>query len=269
MVAVIHRVAAEKGIASMSQTSHEMKRLAGKVALVTGGSRGIGAAIAKRLGAEGADVAISFSASPDAAQQVVTAIRAYGRNAEAFKADAANPTEVTQLVRSVAQRFGRLDILVNNAGVFVHKPVEQIADEEYDRTFDINVKSVFAAVREASGHLREGGRIITIGSVAGQRAPFPGVALYAATKFAVQGLTRGWAREFAPRGVTVNVVQPGPIDTDMNPANSDFAKAILPTVPMSRYGQPDEVASIAAFLASPEASYITGAAINIDGGTEA
>jgi 3-oxoacyl-[acyl-carrier protein] reductase len=158
---------------------------------------------------------------------------------------------------------------VNNAGVFVGKPLEQVTDEDYDRAFNINVKSVFAAVREAAPHLKEGGRIITIGSVNGQRAPLPGIAIYSATKFAVQGLTRGWSREFAPRGITVNVIQPGPVDTDMNPASGDFATIMLPMVPMNRYGRTDEIASLAAFLASPEASYITGAAINIDGGMEA
>jgi 3-oxoacyl-[acyl-carrier protein] reductase len=249
--------------------SNNASKLLGKVALVTGGSRGIGAAIAKRLAAEGADVAISYSASPDAAQSVVAAIESLGRKAKAFKADAAHPAEVAKLIDDVAAHFGKLDILVNNAGVFAMGPVEQISDEEFDRSFNVNVKSVFAAVRAASKYLTEGGRIITIGSVSGQRAPFPGIALYAATKFAVQGLTRGWAREFAPRGVTVNVIQPGPIDTDMNPASGDFASMILPAIPANRYGTVDEVASLAAFLASPEASYITGAAVNIDGGFEA
>lgn len=253
----------------MSNLSNGAKRLAGKVALVTGGSRGIGAAIAKRLGSEGANVAISYSSSPDAARRVVGEIRREGSDAEAFKADAARPAEVRQLVRTAAARFSGLDILVNNAGVFLAKPVQETSDEEYDRIFDINVKAVFAAVREAANHLQDGGRIITIGSIAGNRASFPGVALYSATKFAVQGLTRGWSREFAPRRITVNVIQPGPIDTDMNPADGDLAKMLLPQVPLSRYGKGDEVASLAAFLASDEASFITGAAINIDGGKDA
>jgi 3-oxoacyl-[acyl-carrier protein] reductase len=252
----------------MTQTpSHH--RLSGKVALVTGGSRGIGRAIAERLGAEGADIAISYAASSGAANEVVSAIQQSGRRAEAFKADAAKPEQVTKLIDDVVQRFGRLDILVNNAGVFVGKPLEETSDADYEQAFDVNVRAVFAAVRAASRHLPQGGRIITIGSVNGQRAPFPGVALYAATKFAVQGFTRGWSREFAPRGITVNVIQPGPVDTDMNPASGPFADMILPMVPMARYGKPNEIASLAAFLASDEAAYITGAAINIDGGMEA
>ncbi len=253
----------------MTGVADQTFRLKDKVALVTGGSRGIGAAIAKRFGAEGAHVAISYSSSADAAHKVVDEIKAHGRKAEAFKADSANAAEVSDLVKHTVERFGRLDILVNNAGVFVYKPLDETTDEDYDRTFDINVKAVFTAVREAAHHMKDGGRIITIGSVNGQRAPFPGVSLYSATKFAVQGFTRGWARDFAPRGITVNVIQPGPIDTDMNPASGPFAGVMLPAIPLSRYGTTDEIASLAAFLASPEASYITGAAINIDGGFEA
>jgi len=253
----------------MPSLSNASEKLSGKIALVTGGSRGIGAAIAKRLAAEGASVAISYSASPDAAESVVQTIREHGSEGEAFKADAAQPSEVANLVNSVATRFGGIDILVNNAGVFIRKPVEQITDEEFDHSFGVNVKAVFVAVREASRHLREGGRIINIGSVRGQRAPYLGIALYAGTKFAIQGLSRGWSKEFAPRGITVNVIQPGPIDTDMNPATSDLASLLLPMVPLNRYGSADEVASLAAFLASREASFITGAVINIDGGMEA
>ncbi len=247
----------------------QTRRLSGKVALVTGGSRGIGAAIAKKLAADGAHVAISYSASADAAKSVVADVEAQGVKGAAFKADSADSDAVRSLVRQVAAQFGRLDILVNNAGVFVFKPVQDMTDEEYDHVFDINVRAVFAAVSEAAPIMGEGGRIITIGSVNGQRAPFAGVALYSATKFAVQGFTRGWARELAPKGITVNVVQPGPIDTDMNPADSDFAQVLISTLAIPRYGKPQEVAEVVAFLAGPESSYVTGAAINVDGGMEA
>ncbi len=176
---------------------------------------------------------------------------------------------MNQLVEQTVQHFGRLDILVNNAGVLVFKPVTDISDQEYDHVFDVNVRAVFVAVREAAKHMGEGGRIITMGSVNGQRAPFPGIALYSASKFAVQGFTRGWARELAPKGITVNVVQPGPIDTDMNSASSDSAQAIIPTLAIHCYGNAREVADVVAFLASPQASYVTGTAINVDGGMEA
>ncbi|MDX2263358.1 MAG: 3-oxoacyl-ACP reductase family protein [Hyphomicrobiales bacterium] len=248
--------------------SHHQK-LSGKVALVTGGSRGIGAAIAKRLAADGAKVAITYSASPDAANAVVAEIKSKGGEAVAFKANAANASEAAGAVAQAAQHFGRLDILVNNAGVWDVKPVAEVTDADYDRLFDVNVRAVFAAVREASKHLGDGGRIITIGSVNGDRVPYSGGALYGATKFAVQGFTRGWAREFGPKGVTVNVVQPGPIDTDMNPASGDFASALIPALAIPRYGKTQEVADLVAFVASPEASYITGAALNVDGGFEA
>lgn len=253
----------------MTDRSSIGQRLAGKVALVTGGSRGIGAAIVKRLAQEGAKVAFSYVASADAANRLVEEVKREGGNAVAFRADAASAHESAELVRRTVAHFGGLDILVNNAGVFILKPVQEITDEEYDRLFDVNVRGVFAAVREAANHLSDGGRIITIGSVSGERAHFYGGALYSATKFAVQGLTRGWARELAPRNITVNVVQPGPIDTDMNPANSEFAEELRKTVPLNRYGFTDEVANTVAFLASPEASYISAAAINVDGGLEA
>jgi 3-oxoacyl-[acyl-carrier protein] reductase len=248
--------------------SHQ-QRLQGKTALVTGGSRGIGAAIAKRLAEDGAKVAITYSASPDAANAVVAEIKSKGGDAVAFKANAANAREAANAVTQAAQHLGRLDILVNNAGVFEGKPVAETTDADYDRSFDINVRAVFATVREAANLLPEGGRIINIGSVLGQRVGFPGVALYAATKFAVQGFTRGWAREFAPRKITVNVVQPGPINTDMNPDNTDFAKVQAAMTALGRYGSTEDIASAVAFLASPEASYITGEMLNVDGGMEA
>ena len=207
--------------------SNASKKLAGKVALVTGGSRGIGAAIARALADDGADVAISYSASADKAKAVVNDLLAKGVRAHAFKADQANAQEVSALVKSVVERFGHLDILVNNAGVFATGQVHDRANNlsELDRLFAVNVGGVAAAVRAAAPLMSEGGRIISIGSVVGERSPFAGIADYRATKGAVSAYTRGWARDFGPRGITVNNVQPGPIDTDMNPAgNGELAR---------------------------------------------
>jgi 3-oxoacyl-[acyl-carrier protein] reductase len=248
------------------------KELNGKVALVTGGSRGIGAAIAKALADDGADVAISYSASPDKAKAVVNSLLEKGVRAHAFKADQANAKEVEVLVKSVVERFGRLDILVNNAGVFVTGLVHDRGNNlaELDRQFAVNVGGVAAAVRAAAPLMGDGGRIISIGSVAGQTSPWPGIADYSATKGAVAAYTRGWARDLGPRGITVNNIQPGPIDTDMNPAqNGEFAAAQTTATALGRYGKPEEVAAAVAFLASPSAAYITGTTLNVDGGFNA
>lgn len=244
------------------------KKLAGKVALVTGGSRGIGAATARGLAEDGADVAISYVASADKAEAVVAQLKTLGVKAAAFKADQADPKAVDKLVHDVAKHFGHLDILVNNAGVFITgaigSPESDLA--QLDRQFDVNVGGVVAAIRAAGNVLSEGGRIITIGSAIATRVGFPGMADYAATKAAVVGYTKGAARDLAAKKITVNVVQPGAVDTDMNPADGDFAEALNGVTALGRYGKPEEIAAAVVFLASPGASYITGTTLNVDGG---
>jgi len=251
--------------------SNASKKLASKVALVTSGSRGISAAIARALADDGADVAISYSASADKAKAVVNDLLAKGVRAHAFKADQANPAEVEALVKSVVERFGGLDILVNNAGISGRN---SSATTEHNRSgverlFEVNVSGVAAAVRAAEPYLKKGARIINIGSVLGERTPFAGVSDYSATKGAVSTYTKGWARDFGTRGITVNNVQPGPINTDMNPEDGELANTLRAGTALVRYGQPEEVAAAVSFLASPAASYITGASLNVDGGYNA
>jgi len=246
-----------------------MPLLTGKTALITGGSRGIGAAIARRYADEGANVAITYVSSPDEAQKVVGYARDRGVEAECYQADAADPAAADSLVEAVAGRFKSLDILVNNAGISPQGHMTKARDDDFDRVVDINVRGVFVATRAAARVLPEGGRVINMGSIFGENAPFPFISLYAMSKFAVAGLTRGWARDLAPKGITVNCIQPGPIDTDLNPADGDFASYIVPRIALGRYGRPDEVAGIAVFLASDDASYMTGATINVDGGFQA
>ena len=242
------------------------RKLAGKVALVTGGSRGIGAAIAKRLAADGAAVALTYSASPAKADEVVRSIKAAGGKALAIKADAANTEAVRLAIAKTIGALGGFDILVNNAGVGIIAPIEQFSLEDFDKLIAVNVRGLFVATQEAARHMREGGRIIHIGSTHSERMPFVGGSVYALTKAAVAGFTKGVARDLGPRGITVNNVQPGPIDTDTNPADSDFAKTLVPITALERYGNTDEIASFVAFLASSEASYITGASLLADGG---
>jgi 3-oxoacyl-[acyl-carrier protein] reductase len=242
------------------------KKLEGKTALVTGGSRGIGAAIAKRLAADGANVAITYTKGADAAASVVKEIERAGRKAIAIQADAADADAVKAAVEKTVTTFGQLDILVNNAGTAVPKRFEETTLEELDRLMDINVRGVFVATQAALKHMKSGGRIISIGSAVGERALTPGLVPYSATKGAVKMFTQGLSREVASRGITVNNVQPGPIDTDTNPATGEWAVPQKAFTALGRYGHVDEVAALVAFVAGPESSYITGANLNVDGG---
>jgi 3-oxoacyl-[acyl-carrier protein] reductase len=247
----------------------QQKPLDGKVALVTGGSRGIGAAIARRLAADGARVAVTYSKGADAAATVVKEIERGGGKAIAIAADAGDADAVRAAVEKTVATLGRLDVLVNNAGTVVPAPVEETTLTDFDRVFAINVRGTFVATQAALKHLKSGGRIIMIGSCLGERVLLPGMAPYAATKGAVKMFAQGLARELGARGITVNNVQPGPIDTDLNPAAGDWAAGQKAVVPLDRYGESDEVAALVAFVASPESSYINGANLTVDGGTNA
>jgi len=242
------------------------KNLEGKVALITGGSRGIGGAIAKRLAADGANVAITYTKGTDAAASVVNEIERAGRKAIAIQADAADADAVEAAVEKTVATFGRLDVLVNNAGTAVPKRFEETTLEELDRLIAINIRGVFVATQAALKHMKSGGRIISIGSAVGERALTPGLVPYSATKGAVKMFTQGLSREVASRGITVNNVQPGPIDTDTNPATGEWAVPQKAFTALGRYGHVDEVAALVAFVAGPESSYITGANLNVDGG---
>ena len=242
------------------------KNLTGKVALVTGGSRGIGAAIAKRLAMEGASVVITYSSGQQKADEVVKGIESSGGLALAIRADSTDASAVKGAVAETVRKLGGLDILVNNAGIAVIKPLEEFALEDFDRTVAVNVRAVFVAAQEAARYMKEGGRIITIGSVNADRMPFAGGSVYAMSKAAVAGLTRGLARDLGPRGITVNNVQPGPVATDMNPPDGPFAETLKGFMAIKRYADGDEIAGLVAYLASPEAAYVTGSSLTIDGG---
>ncbi|MCP2164802.1 SDR family NAD(P)-dependent oxidoreductase [Goodfellowiella coeruleoviolacea] len=242
--------------------------LAGKVALVTGGSRGIGAATVRALAAQGAAVALSYADSADRAEALAADLRHAGTQATAYRADQADPRQVSDLVQAVAADFGRLDILVNNAATYVTGRVDDAEPDlaRLDRQLAVNVGGVTAAVRAAARVLGPGGRIITVGSMQASRAGFAGVADYAATKAAIIGYTRGAARDLGPRGITVNVVQPGSVATDMNPPDGPFADVQRAANAVGRFGRPEEIAAGIVFLAGPAASFITGAVLDIDGG---
>ncbi|MBX3389559.1 MAG: 3-oxoacyl-ACP reductase FabG [Phycisphaeraceae bacterium] len=246
-----------------------MANLIGKAALVTGGSRGIGAAIARRLSADGANVAITYAKSADAAASVIKDIESAGRKAIALQADARDAKAVKAAIEKTVATFGGLDVLVNNAGTAVAKPFEEAALDEIDLMIDINLRGVIIATQAALAHMKEGGRIVMIGSCAGERMPTPRMAVYSATKGAIKMFTQGLSREIGVKGITVNNVQPGLIDTDLNPATQKNAPAKIANTALKRYGHVEEVAAIVAFLAGPESSYITGASFTIDGGTNA
>ena len=246
-----------------------MNKLEGKIAIITGGSRGIGAAIAKRLAADGAKIAITYSKGTDAAASVVKEIERDGGKAIAIQADAADAEAVKAAVEKTVATFGRLDVLVNNAGTANPKTFEETTLEEMDRLLAINVRGVFVATQAALKHMKHGGRIIMIGSCLGERVMTPGLVPYSATKGAVKIFTQALSRELGSRGITVNNIQPGPIDTELNPATGEWAEPQKAATALGRYGHVDEVAALVAFVASPESSYITGANLTVDGGTNA
>src|SRR5258706_606830 len=240
--------------------------LAGKVAFVTGGSRGIGAAVVERLAHDGATVVFTWSSSKERADEVVARIEESGGTAVAVRADNADADVLRSAIEHTAERFGRLDILVSNAGILLRGSIDQFALDDFDRMVAINVRAAFVASQAAACHMGEGGRIVAIGSVVAQRTAFPGASVYSMTKSAVAGLMRGIAVDLAPRGITVNTVQPGPTTTDMNPPDGQHVDAVKALLPVGRMGEPAEVASVVAYLASPLAAFVTGASLTVDGG---
>ncbi|XLZ72417.1 SDR family oxidoreductase [Massilia sp. SR12] len=237
-----------------------------KIAFVTGGSRGIGAAIVRRLAKDGATVAFTYQNSRAAADALASEITAAGGTAVALQVDAADASATRAAINGIAARFGRIDILVNNAGVLHLGDVSELTLEAFDQTIAVNVRGVFAATQAAVAHMQAGGRVINIGSTNADRMPFAGGSVYAMSKSALTGMVQGLARDLGPRGITINNVQPGPVDTDMNPANSDFAKGMHELMAIKRHARGEEIAGMVAYLASDEAGYVTGAGLNIDGG---
>lgn len=244
-----------------------MKQLEGKTALITGGSRGIGAAIAQRFAQEGAQVALTYKASPEKAAEVVKAIKAKNGSAVAIQADSADPRAIVNAVETTVKELGGLDILVNNAGIGVYKDISEFTTDDFDEIVAVNIRAVFTAVTAALPYLKKGGRIITIGSCQAERMPGPGGALYAMSKSALVGFTKGIARDLGPKGITANLVHPGPVDTDMNPAKGPTADLQRSLMALDAFGTSDEIASLVTYLAGPESGYITGSGFLIDGGT--
>lgn len=250
----------------MSSSSPVSSRAAGRVALVTGGSRGIGAAIVRRLAADGAQVFFTYARSANAARALESAVAEAGGRATGLTADSADPQALRRAVDLAAGLSGRLDIVVNSAGILQHGTVDTVALEDFDRIVAVNVRGAFVLAQAAAPHMGAGGRIVTVGSIAAARTAFPGASLYGMTKAAVAALVRGLAIDLAPRGITVNNVQPGPTTTDMNPADSPYRDQLLQMLPLRRMGTPEEVAAVVAFLASEEAGFVTGASYTVDGG---
>ncbi|WP_240348091.1 SDR family NAD(P)-dependent oxidoreductase [Longitalea arenae] len=243
-----------------------MKSLTNKVVFITGGSRGIGAGIAKRMAAAGADVVITYVQSASQAKQVTDEITKTGSKGLALQVDSASPDAISGAIEKAVSTFGRIDILVNNAGVYIAKPLADLTLADFETSVAVNVRAVFVAAQKAAQYMQSGGRIITIGSNMAERVTFPTGSLYAMSKSALIGLTKGLARDLGEKGITVNLVQPGPIDTDMNPATSAHASMLTSAMAVQQYGKPEDIAELVAYLASAESYFMTGAALTIDGG---
>lgn len=246
-----------------------MNNLKGKVALVTGGSRGMGAAIAKRLASEGASVALTYNSSKEKAKAVVSEIESMGQKGLAIAADSSDPAAIKAAVERTVNELGQLDILVNNAGIMIAKPIAAFTLDDFEQIININVRAVFIASQAAAIHMGEGGRIISIGSNLAEHVPMQGASLYSMSKSALIGFTKGLARDLGPQGITVNIVHPGSTDTDMNPANGEYADGQRSLMAIPQFGKPEDIAGFVTWLASEESRFINGAGLTIDGGTNA